>query len=297
MKLNNKQPRVTVGMFVYNEEKYLSSTIESVLEQDFTDYEIIISDNASDDKTKDIALEYTKRDSRITYVRHSKNIGAIQNWNSLVTKARGEYYVPAGGHDLWSKNFLSSMVNALDRDKNAVLAYAPTIWIDERGNHLFKPTGFIDTSGSGAIARFNMIIWGNQFALYGIYRLSALKKTRLSLQIIGAGAVLLGELAIIGSFIVVPGAIWYGRINRKVETRDECIDRYCKVLFPKPHRYLFPHWRLPIAFMAAAIRADLPFTKRVRLFISAAINSLLRYDYAFAHDVFAILRSLFITKK
>lgn len=282
-------PKVTVGIMAYNEEKYLSQAIESILKQlDFSDYEILISDNASEDKTGQIAQEYADKHKNIRYVRHPQNLGALNNFNSLVKNAQGKYFVLAGAHDLWSPNFLFSLVQALDLDPQAVIAYAPTIWIDEDGKHLNKPTGFIDTSGSNVVERFNMVMWGNQHAMYGLYRLDALRRTRLQLSIIGSGAVMLGELAIEGTFIVFPEATWYRRMNRQPETRQKRLQRYSQVLFSKPRRLILPHWQIPIAYFTGVLRSKTSLPTRLLLIMSAT-TSLIRYGPAMLLDLLSIV--------
>ena len=76
----NSTHLVSVGLFVYNGERFLEESLNSILKQTFTDFELIISDNASTDRTGDIAREYAQRDNRIRYYRAEKNMGA--GWNA-----------------------------------------------------------------------------------------------------------------------------------------------------------------------------------------------------------------------
>jgi glycosyltransferase involved in cell wall biosynthesis len=277
-------PRLTVGIMAYNEEQYLKETIESILQQDYLNYQIIIADNASEDNTGKIALGFANKFENIRYIRHSQNIGALSNFNSLVESAKGEFFILAGAHDLWSKNFLSQLVDALDCDDDAVIAYAPTVWIDDGGKELAKKTGFVDTSGFKAVDRFNMVMWNDQHAMYGLYRLDALRKTRLQLQILGSGAVMLGELAIIGSFVIVKDAIWFRRVNRNIETQEERIQRYAKTLFSKQRRMVLPHWHIPLAYLTSVLRGKLPLGQRILLILSA-LTSLLKYGNVMLWDI------------
>jgi cellulose synthase/poly-beta-1,6-N-acetylglucosamine synthase-like glycosyltransferase len=68
-------PRLTIGLPVYNGEKYVAESIEALLCQSFKDFELIISDNASTDSTGDIARRYEKQDSRVRYFRQPQNVG------------------------------------------------------------------------------------------------------------------------------------------------------------------------------------------------------------------------------
>jgi glycosyltransferase involved in cell wall biosynthesis len=277
-------PALTVGLMVYNEEQHMAAAIESVLRQDFSDYEIIIADNASEDKTGEIASAYANRDARIRYVRHARNMGALNNFNYLVRAAAGSYFVLAGGHDLWSTNFLASLKAALDDDPAAVIAYARTLWIDEAGAALKKRTGFIDTSGRDVVSRFNLTLWNDQNAIYGIHRRSALLNTRLAVDVMGWAAVLLAELAVQGTFIVVPEATWYRRVNRAPETRIAKLRRYHNILFLRPRPIFLPHWAMPWGYVTAVLRSRVSLRERLLLLISA-LSSLIRYGPMMAWDV------------
>ena len=75
MNSNNQPPKVTIGMPVYNGEKFLCNTLDCLLAQSYTNLELIISDDASTDSTSKICTEYAAKDSRIKYIRHTKNLG------------------------------------------------------------------------------------------------------------------------------------------------------------------------------------------------------------------------------
>ncbi len=250
-------PTVTVGVMAYNEEAHLVSTLDSILRQGYQDYEVIIADNASDDSTPEIAQRYARTDPRVRHFRQSRNIGAILNFHTLVEQAQGQYFVLAGAHDLWSDNYLEHLVAALETEDQAVLAYGRTVWVDERGQRQDRAVSFLDTSGLSPLARFNITLWGNQHALYGMYRLSTLRQCRTNLLIIGNGAVLLGELALRGYFIVVPETTWFRRLVREPETTDQRLKRYFSVLFPNRRHRFCPHWRIPFEYIRAVLQSPL----------------------------------------
>lgn len=108
-----KAPTVTIGMPVYNGEKYIAEAIDSLLSQTFTDFELIISDNASTDKTGLICREYANQDERITYIRHNKNRGALQNFQFVLDEAKGKYFMWAAHDDLWAPDFLEKSTDLL----------------------------------------------------------------------------------------------------------------------------------------------------------------------------------------
>ena len=91
----NSIPLVSVGLFVYNGERFIEEALRSILNQTFTDFELIISDNASTDRTGEIAQAYARRDNRIRYYRSEKNMGA--GWN-----ARRVYELATGKYSKWA---------------------------------------------------------------------------------------------------------------------------------------------------------------------------------------------------
>ena len=127
-------PRLTIGLPVYNGEKYVAESLESLLGQSFTDFELIIADNASTDSTGDICRHYEKQDSRVRYFRQPRNIGLAPNVNFIIGRARGELYKEAAHDDLYARNLLASCVQALDEYPQVVLAHSWTAKVDGSGN-------------------------------------------------------------------------------------------------------------------------------------------------------------------
>lgn len=116
-------PRVSIGMPVYNAAKYLPGAIEAFLSQGFTDFELILSDNASTDRTSEIAEEYAARDPRIRYIRQDQNIGAAGNFAYVLDEARGEFFQWAAHDDLWRPFWLERAVAALDAEPEIGFAF------------------------------------------------------------------------------------------------------------------------------------------------------------------------------
>lgn len=107
-------------MPVYNGEKYIKQAIDSALAQTFTDFELIISDNASTDQTESICREYEKLDKRITYIKQENNKGAKFNFPFVLSKAKSDYFVWLSYDDFWESTFLEKNVSILNSHKNIV---------------------------------------------------------------------------------------------------------------------------------------------------------------------------------
>jgi len=116
-------PRVSLCMPVYNGENYIAQALDSIAEQGFEDYELIVTDNASSDRTGEIVQARAARDPRIRYVRNRENLGAAPNYNLSYELSRGEYLKWFAHDDMISANFLELMVALLDRDPSTSVAF------------------------------------------------------------------------------------------------------------------------------------------------------------------------------
>ena len=111
-----REPLVSIGVFVYNGERFLAQQLDSLLGQTLRDFELIISDNASTDRTAEICREYEARDARVRYIRQPANIGAPRNWNFVAHQARGQYFLGASANDFYDARMLEKCVAALAAD-------------------------------------------------------------------------------------------------------------------------------------------------------------------------------------
>ena len=103
-------PKVSIGMPVYNGSPFIREALDSLLNQTFTDFELIISDNASTDETESICREYAAKDPRIRYVRQPENRGALLNFQFVLDEAVGEYFMWAAADDMWSSEWIEELL-------------------------------------------------------------------------------------------------------------------------------------------------------------------------------------------
>lgn len=113
-------PKVSIGLPVYNGEKFLNNALESLLSQTFTDFEIIISDNASTDSTQTICEKFAKQDKRIRYIRQKCNIGMFSNFIFVLKQSTSKYFQWAAADDLWHPTFLEQNLMALESDNTLI---------------------------------------------------------------------------------------------------------------------------------------------------------------------------------
>lgn len=118
-------PRVSIGMPVFNGADTIRPALDSLLGQTFQDFELVISDNASEDGTEDLCREYANHDDRIRYVRQPYNIGAAANFAFVLHKARGEYFMWAAADDTRSPDYLEKNLAFLRTHADYVASTSP----------------------------------------------------------------------------------------------------------------------------------------------------------------------------
>jgi glycosyltransferase involved in cell wall biosynthesis len=221
--MKNVKPEISVGMPVYNGEKYLGLAIESILNQSFPDFELIISDNASTDGTQDICQSYLKQDSRIKYVRHAQNMGGPRNWNYVFKQSSGIFFKWTSANDLCHPDFLAGCKEVLDRRQDVVLCYPRTKLIDAEGNVIQEYTDVLNIQDQRAKDRFIKLLSTIQLnnAQCGLVRSSTLRKTALEGIYQGGDFTLLAELVLHGKFYELPSYLYYRRMSADSVTIDK----------------------------------------------------------------------------
>ncbi len=217
---NKKTPLVSIGMAVYNEARYIQQALNSLLSQNYENFELIISDNASEDNTQEICLDYATKNNQIHYHRFKKNKGGLANGKRVMELAKGKYFMLAGGHDLWAPDVIARCIDTLESDSEVVLAYPRAIRIDYQGNSLGLAANQIDTRSMPPLERFKHLIWkiSGGDLIYGVIRTQALKQIE-SKAIWGADQAILAELSLKGTFAHIPETFFYWR-----KVRDESME-------------------------------------------------------------------------
>lgn len=272
-------PTVSIGMPVYNDEKFIREALDSLLAQDFEDFELIISDNASKDATQRICLEYAARDPRIRYYRNEVNLGSIENFNRVFGLAFGKYFMWASGHDLWSPSFLYRCIHVLEEDSSVVVAYSRAVWIENNGRENGVLPYVLDTRGLTLIPRFNVVIWTltHSYYIYGLIRSDVLRRTRLARPVPGTDHILLMELSLIGAFAQIQEPLFYLRKNRAREQKDQSIESCLVRIFGGRKAPKWPHFRMCYEQLLTVRGARAGVSRKIALIISTMICAVAKY--------------------
>ena len=130
-------PKISVLIPTYNYARFLPEAVESVLAQDFSDFELLIADDGSTDNTAEVVAPYCQRDRRISFTVNRTNLGMVGNWNACLKKARGDYVKYLFGDDkLAASNSLGTLAAMLDSNPSVALATSARQVIDEASKPL-----------------------------------------------------------------------------------------------------------------------------------------------------------------
>lgn len=212
-------------MPVYNGERFLEEALRSILAQTFTDFELIVSDNASTDQTVKIVEVVAAGDPRVILKRNAANVGAAPNYNVLVELSRGKYFKWAAHDDNLHPTYLEQCLQGLQEHPEAVLCYPTTVMIDEQGALTGEdPYDPRDVTGTRPHERFRKYLkdaWPRCGcnAVFGLIRMEALMSTRLIGSYASSDKILLGELSMLGSFHQLSDSLFYRREHRGSSVR------------------------------------------------------------------------------
>jgi glycosyltransferase involved in cell wall biosynthesis len=264
------EPRVSIGVPVYNGARFLTATLESLVGQTYEDIEIVISDNGSTDETEQICRHFTARDARVRYIRHDANRGSALNWNSLVRETSGQYFKWAAHDDLLAPTFVERCVDVLDRSSERVcLVYPRTRIIDENGDAVRDYDDGLDLRDEAPHDRLrqlvrNMILCNVQ---YGLIRRSALERTRLMGSFPSSDYVLMAELALLGEFWELPESLFFRRehpaSSRRANRTAAEVAEFYKPGSAKT-KFVREFWRLFAEQVRSINSAPLTYAERAR---------------------------------
>lgn len=211
--MKSRRPRVSIGLPVFNGERYLTRALNCLLTQDYEDFELIISDNASTDATELICRDYAGKDARVRYYRNGTNIGATPNYNHVFELARGEFFKWASHDDECSPALVRRCIEMFaEAPASTVLVFSRADIIDEFGRVTNQSEDRISSSSPHPFKRLAKVLWssGSGHSLWGLIRSDALRQTRL-MGCIESDHVLLGELALLGKLIEIPEVLYSQR--------------------------------------------------------------------------------------
>ncbi|MFC4800021.1 glycosyltransferase family 2 protein [Neobacillus sp. GCM10023253] len=212
--MTEHKPLVSIGLPVYNGEKYIAEAIESLLSQEYTNIEIIISDNASTDTTPQICQQYQQKDPRIHYFRNDTNIGAAKNFNRTFELSKGDFFMWQAFDDLRHPAYISKCLQKFNQHPEAIICVTEISIIDTEGKYLNDEHEAIETINLTFTERLHQfflnVTWMGS-VIYGLWRSEYLKQTRLFMEEYGPDVILCLELFLLGSAVKVKERLLFYR--------------------------------------------------------------------------------------
>ena len=239
-------PRVSIGLPVFNGERYLETTLSDWLGQTYSDFELVVCDNASTDGTPDLLAEVARQDSRIRVIRNRRNVGALPNANKAFRHSCGELYVLSAYDDRHAPTFLAQLVAALDDAPHAGFAYGRCTLIDGEDRPLHFDSHrklYIDDTGEvfdydaqlerplpdSRIGRYRAVLRSNDVnsPIHGLFRRSLLARIGPH-RLHGSDRLIVAHAALLRPAAFVEAPLFGYRIHAASTyhlTRDEWLQR------------------------------------------------------------------------
>lgn len=258
-------PRVTIGLPVYNGVDLIAESIRSVLDQDFTDLELVIADNASTDGTLDVVRETVGDDDRVRVIEQPTNVGAAANYNAVLAAARGSLFRWHAHDDRLEPGVITACVEALDADDDAVLAYTWTRFLDENGELDRVYEDDLAADGPTPHERLAGVVERLGFcnAVFGVIRRDVLLDTAQIAPFPGSDVSLLYELSVRGKLVCIPEPLFTRRPGRSIKANNSVRD-LAEWFSPGQRGARLPGLHLAYETVRGTLRADLGAAETAR---------------------------------
>lgn len=261
-------PLLSFAIPIYNGEKVLPRLLDSLLAQDFPDFEIIISDNASTDQTFEVCQAYVQKDTRVRYHQNAENVGINANFNLLIDLARGKYMRWIGGDDSLEPDYARKCVEALAARPDTIGVTTYQDFVDDYGNRSYYEYAGRRLDYPRAYQRYRRMLWfmlnDHRYIdpIYTMVRRDVLQQIGGHRSVLSADQVLAVEMSLGGPFTHVPECLahrgWpFGQeVDRKALLRrifHQDYDKVCR------QTYL----NTLAAFWAPVMRMQMPWWEKL----------------------------------
>ncbi len=225
------RPLVSICIPVFNEEKDIEKTLTNVLSQKYENFEVVISDNASTDKTTDICQRIAQKDDRVKYFRNHTTTNQNDNFNRVFKLSTGKFTLLMGGHDWLDPNYIEQCIAKFEENPEFVLVTTYKKYFDDDGAEYYKEYKGTMLNLNSPCKRFSRMLWflTTTYLYIGpvssMMRRSAIEKTGLLKSILFADLILALDMSLIGPWGHVPRCLQF-RKQPTFSSAKEYINRY-----------------------------------------------------------------------
>lgn len=266
--MNLSIPRVSIGMPVYNGEKYIEEAIRSNLAQTYEDFYLYIADNASTDRTEEICRDFASDDKRIKYIRNEKNLGASRNYSVCFEPAKSEYFRWSNADDVIEQSLIEQCIQFLDENKDYVLVYGKTKIIDLDGKLIEYYDDMLNLEQESAYDRFKFFLGniGLSNILYGLMRRLPLSKTALLGNYTASDINLIGEFTLYGKYKELGDYLFCRRMHPEASSWDRSdSDKQKEFWDPNKKSFQLDTMRSSYEYYKSIVRAPITYQEKTRL--------------------------------
>jgi glycosyltransferase involved in cell wall biosynthesis len=247
-KFEKAGPDVCLAMPLYNQTEFLVEALRSLLSQTYRNFRLIIVDDSTEPTPGEIAKDFARKDSRITYIKNESRKGMVDNWKTCFQHAEPlDYFAWVSDHDLWHPKWLESLTRILNTKPNIVLVYPKTVFINTEGHEITKKQSpSVSTDGLSAMQRIKTVCLNERYfgkKVYGLFRADALRKAGIFRRVLFPDTILLYELCLLGDFMQIDSELWYMR-----RMAEFSVKRQKDSLFVRKPWYIFLPWPFVNAF-------------------------------------------------
>lgn len=265
-----ESPLVTIGLPVFNSERYLKQSLDSLLAQTYADFVLVISDNASTDATPLICQQYAGTDSRIKYLRNATNIGNPRNFNRVFEVTTTRYLKWSTADDFWEPSFLERALEVVERDSTVALCYPKAWLVDADGRNPTPYEDHLHLIQEDPVDRFLTLLESIELAHQhlGLIRTSHLRQTHLLGVHVGSDINLLAELILYGKFYELPERLFFRRFHETSGSwKRSDTQHVAKYYHGSGSKHpAMARWRRHMGFFAAVSSAPLQLRSRVTIY-------------------------------
>lgn len=264
------QSTVAVGIPVYNGERWLRMSIESILSQTYTDLELQISDNASTDGTEDICRDFAKSDGRIRYVRNARNVGVFRNFDLAFARTSSRYFKWCAVGDSCATNFIARAVATLEAEPEVVLVHATTGLTGKSVENPEQYLADLHLMSNDPVERFRDYLEKVRLnnVMSGLIRSEELRKTCLNRDFPSSDQCMMAELALYGKFFQLPEELLFRRMESDSATALKS-DAQMQEFFAHERDNLkyFREWKFQLTLLSAVAKSPVSARDKARLLV------------------------------
>ena len=298
-------PKVSLGLPVYNGEKFIAATLNSIVNQTYTNFDLIISDNCSTDATKEICMSFSEKDSRITFVENEKNLGAAGNFNKVFKISKGKYFKWATHDDVLKPEFLERCVTILEEFNDVNLCYSKRIIINEKDEELEFVSDGLFLNQNETVDRYRRFLkrfrYTTKWAIpvLGVFRKSELEKTRLLGAYPAADTMILCEIALRGKLYEIDEYLFMSRKHEQMSNKANPTANKLAVFYDPKNKgkVQLPRWKWLFENKKSIKIANLNLSTKIRCYASLLLWSIFRLKSLFIDLIRAIPQVYYLKVK